>query len=73
MNKILFFAFFIFILNIVGGLYICSLGGVDLAISSGLLGNLAAFILFISIGIFLPLFFWMLPDIFYINKDHHKK
>ncbi|WP_445375322.1 hypothetical protein ACSLVK_06245 [Photorhabdus tasmaniensis] len=73
MNKILFIAFFIFILNVAGGFYIYSLGGINLAISSGFLGNLATFVLFISIGIFLPLFYWILPDICHINKGHHKK
>jgi len=55
----------------VGSIY--SLGGINLAIGSGFLGNLAAFVLFISIGIFLPFFYWILPDIFHKNKGHHKK
>lgn len=67
MNKMLFFAF-ILMINIVGGCYMFSLGGIDIATQSGFLGNMAACILFVSIGFFLPLFLWMLPDFLHKNK-----
>lgn len=62
MKAVYLFGVIFLIIDLLLGFYIFDKGGADAAIKSGLMGNLSVCIIFMTVGVYVPVLIWSLAE-----------